>query len=335
VGTAWFDEKLMPFDGITRHLPRFAAAQLSRSAIVSSTTGIHPNELAGTLVLLLPPTILIGASLPSRAARVATLLIAGVMLVVLLLTQSRSGWFGLLAAAVAWGVARLGGPRAGMERLAGGWRSAPPSARAALTLFALAVAVIATRTLMALAPSILLWLDSLAGGTRSGVSRIEVWMRAADILQEFPLTGVGLNTFPFVLATFFPSFRSAPGEVIAHAHNQYLAVLMDVGPLGFLALALLGAIALRDGATSLRLGSWPGALARGCVLGLVGFCCYGLTDAIALGAKPGLFVWLELGALSLAAELARRRPVDKRAAALAGAWDATERFGEEAERSQP
>lgn len=312
LGTGWFDEKVIPVTAITRHLPQIAAAPLSRSAIPAANVGIHPNELAGTLVLLLPPTVLVGASLTARTARIATLLIAGAMIVVLLLTQSRSGWFGVLAAGAAWCLARLVGPRAGVERVMIQWRSARPPSRAALVLLAVTAVAWAILALIELAPTMLLWLDGALGDTRSGVSRFEVWLRTVDLLQEFPLTGVGLNAFPFVLGTFFPPFRSAPGEVVAHAHNQYLATFADVGAPGFAALALLAAIALRDGAASLRLTGLPGGLARGCVLGLLGFWCYGLTDAIALGAKPGLFVWLEMGVLRVSAELARQGRLDER-----------------------
>jgi putative inorganic carbon (HCO3(-)) transporter len=118
-------------------------------------------------------------------------------------------------------------------------------------------------------------------------------------IQDFPFTGVGLGTFRRVVGLLYPLFTISPDIDIAHAHNIFLQVALDVGVPGLIAyLALLwvaGAVAwhvARGGPPLLQ------ALAIGLLAALVSLHLYGLTDALALGSKPGLAFWMILGLLA-------------------------------------
>jgi putative inorganic carbon (HCO3(-)) transporter len=296
VGTAWFQQKVFGVGVLTAHLPSLAD-RLPRSVLAPGQAGIHPNELAGTLVLLLPAPAALLLAAPratSRGLRAAYALACGAGFATLLLTQSRGAWVGAAAALGCLGVGWLG-RRRGRPRW--GWLVGAAG---------LGIGALAAFTWRLGGPAeLLVLLDRWFGETSSGVSRIELWGRVWLMVQDFPFTGVGLNAFPFVLDAFYPTFLSAPGELIPHAHDVYLQVAMDLGVPGLAAfLALLFAAARSWAAARRAPRSWR-ALADGSALGLLGFCVYGLTDAIALGAKPGVFLWFLLGVIVLAERSAR------------------------------
>jgi hypothetical protein len=58
---------------------------------------------------------------------------------------------------------------------------------------------------------------------------------------------------------------------------------------------LLGASARLAASAARQRGTLEGALALGLVLGLLAYALYGMTDAIALGQKPALLIWVYLG----------------------------------------
>jgi putative inorganic carbon (hco3(-)) transporter len=149
--------------------------------------------------------------------------------------------------------------------------------------------------------------------------RVEVWSRAIYGIEDFPLTGMGLNTFRHVLPVLYPLFSIGPEVDLGHAHNEFLQAALDLGLPGLIAF-----IALYLGAFTMVGHIWrapidlptghapddqpPGrrpdraAERRTFALGLGGallaHLVYGLTDAIALGAKPGLVFWLVLGLIA-------------------------------------
>ena len=145
-------------------------------------------------------------------------------------------------------------------------------------------------------------LDSLEG-------RMELWSRAIYGIQDFPFTGMGLNTFRRVVHVLYPLFLIGPDVDIGHAHNEYLQAALDLGIPGLIAfLALyIGAFwmllavwkATRDSAGTWSSPAGSGFLTKALVLGLGGgllaHMVFGLTDATALGAKPGILFWMLLG----------------------------------------
>jgi O-antigen ligase len=279
LGTRWTASKVIDLSGQLGSLPSIAE-WLPRSALPQPLAGIHPNEVGGTLAMLLPPLValgLVGGPAWGLVARAGATAAALVTVAVLFLTQSRSAWFGVLTVLLVYVVVRSG------------------RAARLITLLVLPALVVAACVRV---PSLLGLIDSATGSTGTAFTRLEMWRATAELVGEHPVVGVGLNTFPFVLHVLY----GAPDVHNAHAHNIYFQAAVDVGIPGAVALALLFLVAAQlAGSAATRAVPVPG-LAPGSGLGLLAFGAFGLTDAISLGAKPGLFFWALLGALAIQAE---------------------------------
>ena len=314
-GTSWFSSKISLLNPITAHLPRLI------TGLQGAESGFQPNEVAGALLWLLPLMIAICAVLvflphapkngETRTQRikwwdkmsgwrlvgVTILCLAATFLVaaVFLLCQSRGGYIGLaLTLAVLIMIAL---PRR--------WRW--------YYLIALVVLAIALGFLVATHwEAVRIWVSgsnlaadpTLSLNTLDG--RLEIWSRAIYGIQDFPFTGMGMNTFRKVVPVLYPLFTISPEVDIAHAHNEFLQVALDLGIPGlitFLALYIGAFWMLADiwRATrhpSLNTEHWSQitrALALGLGGGLLAHLLYGLMDAVALGAKPGVLFWMLLG----------------------------------------
>jgi len=139
-------------------------------------------------------------------------------------------------------------------------------------------------------------------------ARIEIWSRALYGIQDFPFTGMGMNTFRTVVHVLYPLNRIGPDVEIGHAHNEFLQAALDLGIPGLIAFLDLYMISFAClASTSRQIGqtSETGedrllnqALVLGLGGGLVAHLLYGMTDAVALGAKPGVLFWMLLGLVS-------------------------------------
>lgn len=268
----------------------------------AAASGVSPNELAGALVWGIPVMLLLSLVLVARRDAVSeqlgtrktmlalAALIGATMfaLVILVLTQSRGGYLGLfialaaiLFAAVSWR-----------------WRILLTVASVALILaafFFLPAAPVAPFVEETGALPLESAINTLEG-------RLEIWSRAIYGIEDFAFTGMGMNTFRRVVHILYPPFLIGPNVDIAHAHNEFLQAGLDLGVPGLIAFA-----ALYIGAAMMLGATWRYARAtlpdpfavRAVVLGLgaglLAHLVYGMTDAVALGAKPGLMFWLLLG----------------------------------------
>ena len=68
-----------------------------------------------------------------------------------------------------------------------------------------------------------------APGIGSEFSRREIWVRAIWGIQDFPVTGFGLDIFRRVAGQLFPFYKLVPDTDIASAHNQFLQAATDLG----------------------------------------------------------------------------------------------------------
>jgi putative inorganic carbon (HCO3(-)) transporter len=311
-GTNWLAKFgfLMP---ITSRLPTRI------TGLPGAEAGFSGNELAGALVWVIPVYIVLAVLLFVRARDVraawgwwrtvvltavigmATLFVTGL----LGLTQSRGGYLG-------FGLAMIGLAFIVLSRR---WRLLLGSAVIAAVILLVAVWRFQDDTVLhvlvndspALSP------DS-ALGTWEG--RSEVWSRAIYGIQDFPFTGMGMNTFRRVVHVLYPLFLVSPDVDIAHAHNEFLQAGLDLGIPGLIAFVALyiGAFWMladiwRLTPTSNLQPSTPALskvegsnlqlhLTRALVLGFGGglfaHIVYSMTDAVALGAKPGFLFWMLL-----------------------------------------
>ncbi len=134
--------------------------------------------------------------------------------------------------------------------------------------------------------------------------RLEVWSRAIYGIQDFPFTGMGMNAFRKVVPVLYPLFLVSPEVDIGHAHNEFLQAALDLGIPGLIAFIAIYIIAFWMLADIWRKSVGQNSILpyRAVVLGLGGgllaHLLYGLTDAVALGAKPGLLFWMLLGLIA-------------------------------------
>ena len=131
--------------------------------------------------------------------------------------------------------------------------------------------------------------------------RMELWVRAIYGIQDFPLTGMGMNTFRRVVHVLYPLVLIAPDTEISHAHNEFLQAALDLGIPGLIAFVALYLIAfwilaqVWKSAEGFALAPLTRAIALGCGAGLGAHMIYGMTEVVALGAKPGFVFWMLLG----------------------------------------
>ncbi len=282
--------RLAPLQGLTARLPQALVALPGTPG-----EGINPNQLAGALVLVLPVMLGCAAGFAREGRRAAALLLSAAMLVVLatvIFTRSRAGWIGLSVALIGWAFFAA-------------WLHGGRRFRIALGIAAVVSAVAVIAAAAVVGPSLVAQATEAgqAGPAVDAVmqqlsldARVEIWSRAIYALQDFPFTGVGLGTFRRVVNLLYPLFLVPPDSDIAHAHNVFLQVGVDIGLgglVGYAGLVLAAAVTAWQAARSSS--RFTGSVALGLLAGMIGLHVYGLADTLALGSKPGLLFWLALG----------------------------------------
>lgn len=161
--------------------------------------------------------------------------------------------------------------------------------------------------------------------------RVEIWKRALNGIHDFPVTGMGMNTFRKVVHVLYPIQQIPPDEDFAHAHNVYLQTALDLGIPGMVAFISLNIISFW---MLVRIWIVAGSLVSSyenvlsffiypklnleqvIVLGLGGGLLanlvFGMVDAISLGAKPGIFYWMLLGLIASLHQLVCKNTVESR-----------------------
>ena len=309
-GTNWID-KFAALGAVQARLPRIIRG------LPGAEEGFQPNAVAGCLVLFIPLQIALllrAARAPAAHALAAHVLapnalapnvrtrttrrtelafhamLLGLTAGTLILTQSRGAWAGLLVGALAFLV----------------WHSRQTRRVAALLAGALVLVAVTFGPARVLDFAI----SQSGSGMASNVSgRMELWSRAIDGVQDFPLTGMGMNVFRRVQPILYPTFSTSPDIDVTHAHNHLLQVALDLGLPGLIAYL---AIWIGTGVLLVQVhrrsdDPLQRTVASGLGAGLVAHFAFGMTDAIALGAKVGVLFWMAL-ALAVALHNVTHRP---------------------------
>jgi O-antigen ligase len=231
-------------------------------------TFILPGELAGYLIIFLPIAYALGRVARRRALRAFAWIALAVGLATLALTYSRAGWMGFAAAAAFLIAAQT-------RRLRHG------AGAAAIVVAAGAVVALLLRA---------------HHNPSEDYTRLSIWQTAEQIIDRYPLTGVG----PFDFSRLYAVLRLPDGEPTAfHAHNVYLTFLAELGIVGVAAVGWTlwrFAIELRSRSSNARAPET--LLALGVTAGLVGVAVQGLIDTVSV-VIFGL--WLPMMGLALAA----------------------------------
>ncbi len=244
---------------------------------VSVADAVHPNVMAGILVIFLPVLtgflLFVRGDMPiGQKALIFFVNLCG--MAVLVLTQSRGALIsyalvlvGMFCLRFRWGWVGLGG--AGLVL---GWKIA----QIGVGQFLDAV---------------------LVGATLGGMGgREQIWRRAWYMIQDFPLTGVGMGLFGDVADALYPFADFAAGR-IPHAHQLFLQVAVDLGIPGFIAWVTILGIVCASAWQLYRKGlknknGWLAGLGVGLFGSQMALCLHGLLDAVTWGmVRPAPFVW--------------------------------------------
>lgn len=201
---------------------------------------VNPNHF-GALMCLGAPCAL---SLALAGGRTRQLMVLGLIVLnsAALLSQSRSGIIATLAGQIfVLGIHYANRPRAN--------QGSPRRTWPVGLLAAGAVAVAVTMT-MVLSPSDVVKPHSTSAIERA-VGKTQVWRQSLELIEHYPITGVGRGAFEFAFTQFNDRGGSTRNEWV---ENGYLQALTDWGALGGAVILLLcgygGWLALRSKARS-------------------------------------------------------------------------------------
>ncbi|MEJ2734248.1 MAG: DUF4012 domain-containing protein [Anaerolineae bacterium] len=256
---------------------------------------VNPNVMAGSLVILVPfapSSLLFSWPQLQRPYRVLAALATVVTIGVLAATQSRSALLALLVILIVMMSLRA----------AEGIASARARRRAWLVALALALAAsITAGWLVASGVASPVFEALMSSRTLGGFEdRLQVWSRALYILQDFPLTGVGMGSFEQVTNLLYPLFI-APGGSITHAHNLFLQVAVDLGLPGLVAwlsiLILVVAVSWRVYHLGRVTGdSWLAGLGAGLICSQIALAVHGIVNVSVWGEiRAAPIVWAVWG----------------------------------------
>ncbi|MDE3089829.1 MAG: O-antigen ligase family protein [Chloroflexota bacterium] len=309
IGTDWAQDKIISASFIYDRLPHFVQG-IPRSI----AGGFARNGVGGTLTFIVPllaalvvskskgtPALAGGAgeSQKSKEEELFTVhhslltalvwLALALSLVTLALTQSRGAILGASVGLLAVVTLRLAQGRFWREKRFAWLIVAGAAALAVIVLIGQGNALL----------EFLLRMDARSGTL---ASRLEVWQRGVMMVQDFPITGIGIGTYNSIAHSLYPFFIAAPDEVVAHAHNNLLEVAVDVGIPGLIAyVALLtGFVVCAVRAYRATADAGVRALMAGLGFGMLAHQVFGLTDAFILGTKPGLLMWIYFALVGVA-----------------------------------
>jgi len=264
---------LEPIDALTALIPKL------EFALPGTELGINPNLIGGTVLFIIPLFLVQMFPLVRKQTAAYSLFANGfyslfvalgllISLTILLLTQSRGGWIGLVLCVSLFFVFRgKTGRRIGVLLLIG----------SILAYFIL------------LGPSEIG--VGLQASSRSALVRVDLWAIALDQIAQNPMTGMGLNYFRLL-----SDFKTD----MSHTHNLLLHTATELGIPALIALLaiLIGAgymcvmvwIKSKDG--------WKKLTVLGLGAGLLAHFIWSMGDAVALGAKAGALFWISLALIT-------------------------------------
>jgi O-antigen ligase len=190
----------------------------------------QPNSLAGIVAVALPLDIALAMHVAQRRARnavAALFLLALILILGLVLADSRGAW---LALALVGGV--FGAGYAARRMQPQQTRLVFPS----LLVLGLVVMLGAMQN-QDLLSALVTRADFLAAAQGDEVPRLILYAQVWRLIQDYFFTGSGLGTFPMVYSTYALQIHV---YFLPHAHNIFLQIWMEQGLLGVIAFVWFG-----------------------------------------------------------------------------------------------
>ena len=260
------------------YLSGVALGDLGSSAsrgFLGSALGLHANELGRLYAVAYALLLFTCAESQAPGPRLALLASMGLVVVSLMLTFSRSAFFGFIVVNLLFLL----------------WR------RSAKTL--LLLGVLSAVALLALPDAVYERMTTGFGEGLNAISagRIEgLWLPLAPEVLRSPIYGSGLRSI-----LWSDAMRAGGGVTMiatTHPHNAYLETLLDMGIAG---LVLLGAYFLHVWRGFRQLSVDPAlspalrGFYRGAMAGLASFLVAGIADSSLTPKPEQVFLWLAIG----------------------------------------
>jgi O-antigen ligase len=194
---------------------------------------------------------------------------AGLIVVMLLLTQSYGGYFAVAIGAIVF---------LALRRPKLWW------VLAFLVAAALIVFVIYLPTLRALTAD---ELDMLIR------KRYYIWLRALLMIRDMPLSGIGLGMFPYATRLLYSYMITHIVDQPPHAHNLLLELGLDFGVLGMVCFVAIAVLIWQRGLRAIRAApNTPQAwLLCGLLASQAVWLTFNLTDLAYLGSRSSFIYW--------------------------------------------
>ena len=266
-------------------------------------SGFDPNPVGGTLVLFMPLCFSFlysyikkknGESLPGGKAVVYIILVPTILIssFVLLLTQSRGSWLALISSLMLFLIIE----------------SRKRKGKMLVVLLIVALCVMVGFYIQ------LIGYNNINSAKNELISkfygRLQAWQVGMKIIQEHPLTGIGMN---------YVRMQEGIGYSRAHAHNHYIHTAAELGIPALIAYLAMTIISLVMCFHVARITDsfWIKAAVRGLAMGQVAYSIFGIGDSIPLGAKVGIFFWISLALIVALFKLSlTRQSLDERKSLL-------------------
>ena len=237
-----------------------------------ASAGFNPNAVGGILILFVPVFLVFLVYLfrrdrekyqlyKSPVFRYFILLGSILAIFVLLITQSRGSWIGLVA---------------GFSILLFLGRGKKKYAFMILFVCALVFTTIVGFNRLP---------QQTEGAKQRITSRMMLWSFAVETISEHPINGFGMNRI---------RQHHEVGYELAHVHNHFLHTAAEMGLpalIAYLAILMgMGVMCFRVLKRSSR--GWIRITVLGLAAGQIAHLLFGLGDSIPLGAKIGIFFWI-------------------------------------------
>jgi putative inorganic carbon (HCO3(-)) transporter len=249
----------------------FLSILIPKTLPIPKLNGSHPNVMAGAVVLFLAWICAFLAfcwSRLNRASKIGISLMAFFMFAILLLTQSRGSLIALICALAVLVLLRF----------RYGW-----------ILVLVSMVVVSSIIFQIGVEQIWYSIIGETGGNTFTV-REEIWLRARLMIQDFPLTGIGMGNFNDVANRLYP-FGLTPINM-DHAHNLFLQIAVDLGLPGLIAWLACWFTILRMAWQLYRKGDGTlRALGAAVLCSQVALGTHGLLDCVTWDTRPAVIIW--------------------------------------------